>query len=292
MEKKVEPYLEKAAQVAEQIEGWRKDRIRVRIAETHTWLGRSRQAQAFAAGVEDSQTGKVARVEAMICPADSFDERTKTLEALVSAESFDIVRNALEAYLELYGRFHADAERRTLVEKKIRTSWGKMPTSVQIDLLMEWAESSLAHEDRPKALELVHEAKTMVDSTIWQPRLGIPVRARLAALLFRAGDEEQARIGARDALNIFDANREKIVNIYRAEVLRSVAEAHQAMGETDIARGLYKRAIEAGIENPNSRPRAEDLTATCCSMALHAVEPGAKLLSRIREIRDGLGDPW
>jgi hypothetical protein len=64
------------------------------------------------------------------------------------------------------------------------------------------------------------------------------------------------------------------------------------MGNISRAIELYKRTIEAGIENPNSRPRAEDLSATCCSMALHNVKPDAELLSRISQIRDGLGDPW
>jgi hypothetical protein len=64
------------------------------------------------------------------------------------------------------------------------------------------------------------------------------------------------------------------------------------MGNTAAALSVYAKVIEAGVENPNSRPRAEDLAATCCSMAVHAVEPDPRLWSRIRSIRDGLGDPW
>jgi hypothetical protein len=53
-----------------------------------------------------------------------------------------------------------------------------------------------------------------------------------------------------------------------------------------------RRFVEEGVENPNSRPRAEDLSATCRSMALHAVEPDADLWKRMRQIGDGLGPPW
>ena len=64
------------------------------------------------------------------------------------------------------------------------------------------------------------------------------------------------------------------------------------MGDTATALSAYKRAVEEGVENPNSRPRAEDLSATCLSMAVHGVEPDAVLWTRIRQINDGLGDPW
>jgi tetratricopeptide (TPR) repeat protein len=157
---------------------------------------------------------------------------------------------------------------------------------------MELVDFSLAHEDKAKALELVNEAGKMIDSASWQPRFLIPLKARLSALRFRAGDEIPAQAQMQDALDFFFTNQEKIVNIDKAQLLRSLAEAYQAMGDNAAALDIYKRAIEAGVENPNSRPRAEDLAATCCSMALHMVEPDMKLLNRIREIHDGLNDPW
>jgi hypothetical protein len=64
------------------------------------------------------------------------------------------------------------------------------------------------------------------------------------------------------------------------------------MGDEAGALFVYRQAVEEGVENPNSRPRAEDLSATCCSMALHAVEPDAELWKRIRQISEQLGDPW
>ena len=55
---------------------------------------------------------------------------------------------------------------------------------------------------------------------------------------------------------------------------------------------MYKTAVEEGTANPNSRPRAEDLTATCCSMALSAVEPDKELWAKLKQIYEGLGEPW
>jgi hypothetical protein len=288
----VRHYLDLAAQSAARSEDWRRDRIRTKIARVYAYLGEAEKAVRLQQGIAASEKGKVARAEAMVCSADAFEEKMESLAAFVSTKDFDLTRNALEAYAELFDRFYGDRARRSLVEERIKTSWESLPIFVRIDLLKELAGSALAHADRAKALALVNEAKAIMDSAQWQPRFAIPLTAQLAELRFRAGDEERARTEARAALGLFDAKRDTIVNIDRAGLLRPIAEAYQAMGETATALELYERAVEAGRENPNSRPRAEDLAATACSMAVHAVEPHAELWSRMKEIREGLGDPW
>lgn len=292
MTDKIESYLRKADQISEQNEDWRKDRIKVKIAGVYAYLGQKDKASRFEKGVGASEMGKMARIEAMVCPEESFDKKMEELDSLVSGKNFDIVKNALEVYPELYHRFYSNVERRTLIEMKMKASWSNIPISVRIDLLCELVNFSLDHGDKEKALKLVNEAGTIMNSSTWPVRFGIPLKARLAGLRFRAGDRDRAREEIKDAFDLFNTNREKIINIHRAGILRSIAECYQTMGDKTKALGLYKRALEAGIENPNSRPRAEDLTATCCSMALYSVEPGAELMKRIHEIRDGLGDPW
>jgi tetratricopeptide (TPR) repeat protein len=292
MKEKVEPYLNKAAKVADENEDWRRDRIRVKIAQAHILLGQHQQAQVFAAGVVNSEAGKVARTEAKILNADSFDREIEALEKTIISGQFDIVNNTLGAYAELFNRFYADVERRALIEEKIKAAWGTMPIPIRIDLLTELVGFALVHSDKVKALELVEEAESIVESVSWQPRFAIPIKAKLAELRFRAGDIQRARNQLQNALSLFDTTKEKIVDIYRAQMIRSIAEAYWVMGDPDVALDCYKRALEAGIENPNSRPRAEDLVATCCSMALHDVEPNAILFSRILKILDNLGDPW
>lgn len=286
------PYLSLAVEIAGQAEDWQRGRIRGGIAQAYVAMGQAKEAATFEKDLDASEAGKVARARAMICPPDSFDRQMEVLGALASSKQVDLAANALRAYTDLFDRFYADSERRVTVENKIRASWTSLPIFIRIDLLKAMADFSLSHADRAKALELVEEARKMMDSASWQPRFSIPLMAVLAELRFRAGDTERARTEAREALDLFDAKRDGIVNIYRAHMLRCIAEAYQAMGDTPVAMDLYGRAVEAGMENPNSRPRAEDLAATCCSMALHAAEPGSGLWSRIRGIRDGLKDPW
>ena len=291
--KETRRYLRSASKIAdEDIEKWRRDSIRVKMAQTHTLLGQMRQADEFEVGLEVSESGKVAKVRAMLCEEDSFDKQIIALDGFIASGNFDVLRNSLQACAQLFDRFYTDEKRRSLVEKKIRTSWGTLPVFIQLELLMELAESALDHADQSKAIELVNEAQLFVDDYQWPLEQRIARMAKLIELRFRAGDSEKARTSADAALALFNTQRDKIVNIYRAEALRPLAEAYQSMGDTEAALSVYKQAVEEGMENPNSRPRAEDLAATCCSMALHAVEPNLELWSRIRGIRNSLGDPW
>jgi len=292
MKKNVEPYLSKAAQAAAETEDWRRDRINVKIARTHAYLGQSRWADQLTADVAPVEMGRLAAVKAMISDDDAFDTQMERLDALIAIGHFDILRNSLEACAQLFDRFYTDQTQRCRAEERIRTAWDPLPIAIRIDLLMEMTGSALDHADQAKALALVNEAQGLMDAHEWPPEHGIPMAAKLIALRFRSGGQQQARTGADELRSAFDAEREKIVNICRAGALRPIAEAYQVMGDMAAALAVYKQAVEAGMENPNSRPRAENLAATCCSMAVHAVQPDAELFGRIREICAGLSDPW
>jgi len=258
-------YLKLASQSTRdpKVEDWRRDRIRVKIAKVHLWLGQTRQADQFAAGVVESESGHV-----------------------------DIIKNALDAYAALFDRFYDDAERRLQAEKKIKAGWGNLPVLFRIKLLLTLSRSALHHADPGQALKLVNEVQAMTDAHQWPPRYGIPIQAQLAGLRSRAGDTQRARTDADAALALFDAVRHQMVDIDRAGTIRPLAETYQSMGDTAAALALYKRVVEEGVQNPNSRPHAEELSATCRSMALHGVEPDAPLWARMRQIRKGLGSPW
>ncbi|NOT31117.1 MAG: hypothetical protein HOP15_11770, partial [Planctomycetes bacterium] len=294
--------LELARQVAESHENefgdeetsqaWRRDRIRAKIARTYVWLGRSEEAARFAEGLEDSEIGAVEVVQAMRTEAGAFDERLKALDAVVATGSFERVRAALAAYTQLIDRSYADEEKREEVVGRIRGATKKVPATVQIEVWEELAEVALARGDKPKTLAVLAEARSILEASRWNSTSHIPLAAGLGALRFRAGEEREGRAEVDAARARYARERETIVDIERAGVLRALAEACQTMGNVGAARELYAQAVEAGVANPNSRPRAEDLAATCCSMAVHAFEPDAALWSRLAEVRAGLSDPW
>ncbi len=288
----VEPYLDKAEQTLRGTEDWQRDRIKVKMAKSRAYLGQTEQADQLAGHVEPAETGKVAGVLALTSPNDAFDEQMKRIDALLVQKHFDVLRNALDACVQLFDHFYADETRSSQVEDKVKAAMKKMPIFIQIDVLMALGDAALKHADPRKALELVNEAQHLIDESRWTAEHRLPLGAKLAALRFRAGDKDKAHQDA-DALHaLFDAEGSTIVNVYRAGALRPLAEAYQVMGDAATALVVYKKALEAGVENPNSRPRAEDLAATCCSMAVHGVEPDAGLWQRMEEIQKGLGDPW
>jgi tetratricopeptide (TPR) repeat protein len=291
---KAHDYLERAAQIARdpEVQDWRRDRIRVKIANAYLWLGQTRQAEQFETGVVVSEAGKVAQVKATLGNPQSFPAQLEALDAFISQGGYDLTKNALDAYAVLFDRFYADPKRRSHVEAKINASIDKLPVWFRVHLLMTLAKSAWAHSDQAKAIELLNRAQTMADAHQWPPRYGLPLKARLAEHRAQLGDKHQARADADAALVWFDAVRQHMFDIERAAALRPLAEAYQAIGDAAAALAVYRRAVEEGAVNPNARPKAEDLSATCRSMALHGVEPDEALWTRLRQIHSALGPPW
>lgn len=281
-----------AERIAEETEDWRRDRIRVRIAQTHAWLGRTDLAAEYETGVEPAEEGKVDAIRAMRLDDATFDEQTADLDALIAAGHFDSTHNALKAYVEIFRTFYMNSERRAFAEERIKSSWGPMPVFVRFSLLLDLAEAALEHTDPHKAGALAEEAQAILDAHHWPLENRMPMAARLVMLRHRSGAVEQARSDADALLAVFEAEKETIVDIWRGGALRPLAEAYQAMGDASAARAVYHRAIEEGNRNPNSRPRAEDLAATICSMARSGAEPDSAIWDHLRQSREGLSEPW
>lgn len=266
---------------------WRRDRINMRIAKAYNLLGQAAEAEALAATLGTAEMGKVA-------PDDEadLDQRMAEVDRMVGLGNLDITRNTLESFTELFDRLYNDAGQRAKVADKIRTSWKGLPPFLRIELLTSMARMALEHADKPAALSLINEAQRIFDEATWPLDARLKMTATLAAIRFESGDEQRARADADAALALYDARGETIVNMYRAAAVRPLAEAYKTMNDTAASLAVYRRALEAGVVNPNARPRAIDLAATCTSMAVHGVEPDADLGARIREIGHGLGPPW
>ncbi len=288
-------YLERAEQIANAVnlEQWRSDRIKIKVARVHTLRGQMLRAEEIEKGIQEGgETGKLASERAAADGERSFEQAVKELDALVASGQFDQIRNAQLGYIALYDRHYGERERRDTVEQKARDSWHKMAVSIKIDLLLSLAHCSIAHEDHAKALGLIDEAQGLKDGAEWMLLDRIPVTARLAEARFGAGDKARAVSDAEVALASFKSDHEKIRNFERADALIPLAEAFAAMGESTEALATYRLAVEQGTINPNARTRAEDLAANCLSMAVHGVEPDAELWALIRQIREGLVAPW
>ena len=120
----------------------------------------------------------------------------------------------------------------------------------------------------------------------------MPQVARMIELAHRLGQTDRARAEAEAALAAYQDQRDGIVNIYRAETLRPLALAWFALGDRERGEGLFALALEEGMENPNSRPRCDDFVDACVDLARRGIDPSPKTWARLREIQQGLGEPW
>lgn len=294
----VQGFLERALEVARtdeqaQLQQWRGDRIRAKVAAVYAWLGEDDEASRHGEGLADSELGRVGAARAMTAGPEALDEQSRALEAVLAAGSLDQVRGALGTWTLLHGRFYGDEERRARIEDAVRSGSRKVPVLVSLELYTELVEHALDHGDRDHALELVEEIEALFESARWTRETELPVLARLGALRFRAGDLQGGRARVGQALASYGQNREAILNFRRGGILRAIGEAYVTLGAPQDALATYAKAVEEGVVNPNSRVRALDLSATCLSMARIGFQPSPELWMRMNAIfEEQLGDPW
>ncbi|MFA5554878.1 MAG: hypothetical protein WCZ89_00115 [Phycisphaerae bacterium] len=292
--KEAERYLELAQNVAEQDhrQTWRNNRITAKIARVKRNLGKSQQMENPAEDMAQEQINQTAEVNEVTKTGLSFEEQVKALEELIRTGNFEVAKNLLFVYAQLYDRYYGNLEKRSLIEENIKNSYVKVPVFIQVDLLVVLAESALRHSDKSQTIAFINEAQQLIESQQLTLEYRTPMMAKLIKLHFRADDIEKAWVDLQEELDLFNSQKYLLTDITRAKALRPIAELYQFMGDTQGSLSIYKQVIEEGVQNPNTRPRAEDLSATCCSMAFYAVEPDAQLWIRIKQIIGELGHPW
>lgn len=281
-----------AEEEAMKAEDWRRDRVRVEIARANVLLGDLERAEQFSSNVELSEQGKVSSTWVSVDDQNTFEQKMNLLSLQLKNAHFDLVRHTLEAYVELYRLNYTVESRKALIEETIEDSWRPMPLFIRLELLNQMADCALDNNDKDTALNLLDKSHPMINDFEWKLEHKLPILSSLSRRLYLAGKKRDAKAAMDDLLLEYQGNRERIVNIWRAGALRPVAEAFWMMDDHDSATFVYELALREGVENPNSRPRAEDLAATATSMALHGYQPDSAMMTRMHEIHEALRHPW
>lgn len=288
---KAREHLHMADQVYKAITDWHTERVAAHMARCHAYMNEDERAEQLS----DEKAVDIDRVAPAAVETAAEEEYAAMLAKAVAdleSEDFNAIRRGLALAVALYDRFYTSERRRAEVAEIVRDSMQLLAPSLQINSLCHMARHALDHEDSATASALLADARQRYANATWKPRFGIPWLARIAGLAFEANDAELGKAVLEQANSIYDEARESIVNIYRAETLAPIAEAYQQAGYPEKARAVYLRALEECLVNPNSRPRAVDLTLLSRSMARHDVEPTPELWTALRDTRAQLGDPW
>ena len=270
-------------------EGWRQERILAKVAKAQFELGQTKAAQELAGSLEPAQQPTLvepvvdqARVVAFL---DTLPELSKTA-------SLETMVQALNGCVPLFEQHYANKELRERIHTDVRKVWNRIPGLERMRLARSLAEVCLDQNDLPGAQSMLDDIRVLMDGMRWEARYQVPAQAYLATLRAKAGQKEVAAAEFDGALELYQTRREEIVNIYRAETITPVAQGLFELGQSEAAAKVYAQAIEEAVINPNSRPRAIDMTEILCSMAKVGFVPSPDLQKRIDEIQKGLGDPW
>ena len=271
---------------------WRRDRVRSKVAAVYLKLGLEDEAKETVRGLQASETTYFEQILAAQLTPEQVDQQLDVVPELIQSANFEQQVSILTNVALLHNGHYEDEARRTRAKEVLMANWGKLPVQVHIDLMIQMAEGALEHQDAAGAVALADEARTRLGGVDLAAEPYIAFRAQLAKVLARAEAAPQAIDGLDAAMAIYEAERSRLVDMFRAGVLRPVAEAYLVAGATERAEEIYLLALEEGALNPNSRPRALDLTETLASMVRFGFVPTAQLSSKIEEVSAGLGEPW
>lgn len=271
---------------------WQRERINAMVARVYALLGDDTEANRLEKGLGEPEMGKVAATRAARFPAADFDAQTKMVDEWLATKNFDLVRNAADVSLELYSGNFADATRRSRIEAAVAAANAQLPFDLRIANLLRLSDMAHKHADVTAANAFIDQAQAQCAAAKWLVEDELVQLSAIAGAKARAGNVTGARKDLEAAVAKFDSARGGIVDIFRAQALRPIAEAYALLGDGAMARAVYGRALTDGASNANARPRADDLVLTSISMSRMRIEPDAAMDAQMRAIRDGLVQPW
>ena len=271
---------------------WRRERMLIEAAKVHAILGNAAVARELSAGASEAETGKVEGAVVSVLTPDQFEAQTKILDAVLDSGTFDGMRNALDAYLPLVRRMTDQRALALAAADRIDKALPSMPMDLQIIYGTRLAGALHALGETDRAQRRLGQAADQVAATTFLPEDLTPMQVEVAKARAELGDAAGARAALDAALASYEARKKEIVDVFRARSPRALAEGYALLGDHATSETCYLEALSAGSINPNSRPRAEDLTATLVSMARSRAAATPALRAKIQACRKGLGDPW
>ena len=285
-------FAARAMEVATNETDWRRERIVIETAKIYLQLGDSAKASTLLEGATQAELGKLEAARTAIVLESQLDNQADMFDKAIATMNFDLARGAIEGYLVWLDRVSQDEIRTTRALKAIDDALLELPLDLQVKYGIDLADHLHKNLKRDLAILKLDKATEIFSATTFLPEDVAPLGAMIARARIRMGDESSARLLLQRLYSEYSTRREGIVNLRRATSLRALAEGFCELGDRDDAIACYNLALEEGTINPNARPRAEDLGATCISMAEYGISLTPDLKNRIDTIRSSLTYPW
>ena len=274
------------------IEDWARDMVATQAARVYLAIGDESRALEVMQGRATAEVAKFEVARVASADAAQLDSQADAFDRGIATLNFDLARSGIDGYSALLVRVIDDAPRRDRALKALESAIKGLPIDLQVSVNADLAVSLHAHGQPALAAQFLGRAAELNKNTTFLAQDLAPYGVIVAKARLRTGDAAGARADLERLRTQYYAHSEEIVNLRRAQSLRALAEGFALIGDRDAAVRCQRDAIEAGTINPNSRPRAEDLSATCASIARTGIEPDAATRKQIERARAGLADPW
>ena len=285
-------FAARAMEVAKNETDWQRERIVIETAKIYLQLGDSAKASTLLEGATQAELGKLEAARTAIVLESQLDNQADMFDKAIATKNFDLARGGIDGYLVWLDRVSQDEIRITRALKAIDDALLELPLDLQVKYGIDLADHLHKNLKRDLAILKLDKATEIFSATTFLPEDVAPLGAMIARARIRMGDESSARLLLQRLYSEYSTRREGIVNLRRATSLRALAEGFCELGDRDDAIACYTLALEEGTINPNARPRAEDLGATCISMAEYGIALTPELKNRIETIRSSLTYPW
>ena len=196
------------------VQGWRRDRVRARIAAAYAHLGEIEKAALIQARLTSSEAATRA-LAARMTGLERVDENTAAFVAICETGDLEQIRSALLGLAEFYGRVDDDEERLARLEQTIRDNWTRIPVEPRIEILEKLAAEDLEAGRVDHARALIGEIEVMVRGNRWNAEQAIALMAKVGRHRHAAGQPAKALAILREAASMYDEKRASIVSIWR-----------------------------------------------------------------------------
>lgn len=271
---------------------WRYKKVLARTLETRWLLHTTKATHALESHNFDEATLASLQTKKLMSESAQYTTTLDALRPMTTHANFEVVHPALLAMIQLLDQQYSREEAMRMLEEDIVPSFTKKPVFMRVDVLEKLTRVLRKHGDLEDALQICDHMDTYIDGAALPANLHIAEKVKVLTLRHALGQPEAVSTELDQLHALFQENRERIVNIERAKPLCRLAEVQMLLGHEKEALTLYQQAIVEGQLNPNSRPRANDLSTICCSMALSRIAPTTVIYGKLEEMKNKLGTPW